>query len=108
MPANLMEVMAITQVFEKRVIGQYRRHLRITDLHPRVHQTIEKIMLDERWHIEYVRAALREMEGRYGPDRIAETIDRFAEADDEIYARTLAEYGGRIEFFRESRDSRES
>src|SRR5687768_16731112 len=43
MPANLMEVMAITQVFEKRVIGQYRRHLRHAAIHPAVKQTIEKI-----------------------------------------------------------------
>ena len=28
-PASLMEVMAITQVFEKRVIGQYHQHLRL-------------------------------------------------------------------------------
>src|SRR5215470_2417594 len=28
-PVSLMEVMAITQVFEKRVIGQYHRHLRL-------------------------------------------------------------------------------
>lgn len=101
MPANLMEVMAITQVFEKRVIGQYRQHLRAPDLHPRIRQTIERIMLDERWHIEYVRDALREMEGRYGADHIAAAIDRFTAADEEIYAKTLAEYGDRIAFLRE-------
>ncbi|MGH3714903.1 MAG: ferritin-like domain-containing protein [Micromonosporaceae bacterium] len=101
MPANLMEVMAITQVFEKRVIGQYRQHLRAPDLHPRVRQTIERIMLDERWHIEYVRDALRDMESRYGAEHIDATIARFTEADEEIYAKTLAEYGERIAFLQE-------
>lgn len=105
MPANLMEVMAITQVFEKRVIGQYRQHLRVPDLHPRIRQTIEKIMLDERWHIEYVREALTEMEGRYGAERIAATVDRFTAADQEVYAKTLAEYGERVAFLRESEAS---
>jgi bacterioferritin (cytochrome b1) len=100
MPANLMEVMAITQVFEKRVIGQYRQHLRAPGLHPRVRQTIEKIMIDERWHVQYVRDALRDMESRYGPDRIAGTIAAFAEADREIYAKTLAEYGERVSHLR--------
>jgi predicted metal-dependent hydrolase len=98
MPANLMEVMAITQVFEKRVIGQYRRHLRSPGLHPRVKQTIEQIMVDERWHIEYVRDALTEMEGKYGAEYIAETIARFSRADEEVYAKTLAEYGERVTF----------
>src|SRR5688572_4360088 len=64
-PANLMEVMAITQVLEKRVIGQYHRQLRVPDLHPRVKQTLEQIMLDERWHIQYVREALEGMADRY-------------------------------------------
>jgi hypothetical protein len=97
-PANLMEVMAITQVFEKRVIGQYHRHLKVPDLHPRIRATIEQIMVDERWHVKYVRDALQEMEGRYGAEHIAETLDRYTEADREVYAKTLAEYGERVAF----------
>jgi hypothetical protein len=98
MPANLMEVMAITQVFEKRVIGQYRRHLRAPGVHPRVRQTIEQIMVDERWHVEYVRAALNGMGSRYGAAYIEETLARFSRADEEIYAKTIAEYGERVAF----------
>ncbi len=105
MPANLMEVMAITQVLEKRVIGQYRQHLRVPDVHPRVRQTIEKIMVDERWHIQYVRDALRGMEARYGTDHVANTIARFTEGDREVYAKRLAEYGERVEFLRDAQPS---
>jgi bacterioferritin (cytochrome b1) len=98
MPANLMEVMAITQVFEKRVIGQYRQHLRVPGLNPRVRQTIERIMRDERWHIQYVREALAEMTDTYGTGYVDETVDRFSRADQEVYAKTLAEYGDRVAF----------
>ncbi|MGH8791331.1 MAG: ferritin-like domain-containing protein [Stackebrandtia sp.] len=101
MPANLMEVMAITQVLEKRVIGQYRQHLRVPDIHPAVRHTIEKIMVDERWHIQYVRDALTEMEGQYGADYVNETIDRFTAGDQEVYAKRLGEYGQRIDFLQE-------
>src|SRR5918999_6294643 len=66
LPANLMEGMAITQVFEKRVIGQYRRPLRFPGTHPAVRRTIETIMVDERWHIHYVREALADLAGQYG------------------------------------------
>jgi len=97
-PANLMEVMAITQVFEKRVIGQYHQHLKAPGTHPRIRQTIERIMEDERWHIKYVRDALTEMEGRYGAAHVAETVERFTQADQEVYAKTLAEYGERVAF----------
>jgi hypothetical protein len=97
-PANLMEIMAITQVFERRVIGQYRRHLRYEGTHPAVRSTIERIMLDERWHISYVGDALHAMEDLYGAGLIADTLARFRAADDEVYAKTLAEYGDRMEF----------
>ena len=98
MPGNLMEVMAITQVLEKRVIGQYRRQLRVPGLHPRVEQTLTRIMLDERWHIQYVRDALEGMKDRYGAAHIDETLRRFTAADQEVYAGTLAEFGERVEF----------
>lgn len=97
-PNNLMEVMAITQVLERRVIGQYHRQMRVPNLHPRIRQTIEQIMLDERWHIEYVRKALEDMADRYGAEHIEATIKKFTEADQEVYAATLAEYGERVVF----------
>lgn len=96
-PANLMEVMAITQVFERRVIGQYRRHLRHEETHPAVRATIERIMLDERWHVEYVNDALHAMAGRYGASTIRDTLRRFGAADEEVYAKTLAEYADRMD-----------
>lgn len=98
LPANLMEIMAITQVFEKRVIGQYREHLRYSGTHPAVRRTIERIMQDERWHIAYVRDALAGMAESYGAAEIEATLARFAAADREVYAETLAEYGERIAF----------
>jgi hypothetical protein len=98
MPASLMEVMAITQVFERRVIGQYHRHLRLPGTHPEVRQTIERIMLDERWHVRYVRDALAAMADRYGREQIEQTLARYAAADEDVYAKTLAEYGERLAF----------
>ncbi|MEV6315608.1 ferritin-like domain-containing protein [Streptomyces sp. NPDC051776] len=101
-PANLMEVMAITQVFEKRVIGQYRLQQRYSGTHPLVRGTIEKIMLDERWHVKYVREALESMAGEYGRDTIEQTLTRYTAADEEVYAATLAEFGERIAFLSET------
>jgi bacterioferritin (cytochrome b1) len=102
MPVNLMEVMAVTQVLEKRVISEYRQHLRRPSVHPRIRETFERIMIDERWHIEYVRDALREMEGRYGASRVADTIARFTAGDQEVYAKRLAEYSERAALLEKS------
>lgn len=95
-PANLMEVFAITQVFEKRVVNQYARHSNIEGLHPVIKETIGTIMKDEKWHLEWVKRALTEMEGEYGKDHIQQTIDRFAKADEEVYKKTLQEHEERV------------
>lgn len=95
-PASLMEVMAITHVFEKRVINQYHSHLRREETPAPVRETITKIMRDERWHVRYVRDALTAMADRYGAAEIEATLARFTAADEEIYAKALAEYGERL------------
>jgi hypothetical protein len=95
-PANLMEVLAITQVFEQRVTQQYARHLKAPGTQPRIRETLELIMKDERWHISWVRAALKALEAEYGADRIQATLDRFRLADREVYRKTMDEQRERI------------
>jgi hypothetical protein len=96
MPTNLMEILAITQVFEKRVVGQYMLHSRSPNVPDVVRQTIEKIMEDEQWHIEWIRKALKGMEADFGKDNIKETLWRFTLADREVYKNTAMEYRERI------------
>ena len=55
-------------------------------------------MRDERWHVKYVREALAAMADRYGAELIEETLARYTAADEEVYAKTLAEYGERVAF----------
>jgi rubrerythrin len=97
-PANLMEVLAVTNVFEKRVIGQYHRHLKFEGTHPRIRAALEEIMEDERWHLQYVRAAVQALTERYGEERVEAALDRYSHADHEVYGQILAEYGDRMEF----------
>jgi hypothetical protein len=95
-PANIMEVLAITQVFEKRVINQYARHMRVSGLDVRIASTIERIMEDEKWHIEWVRDALKSLEPEFGKDHVEATRRRFWEADQEVYAAMRKEHEQRI------------
>lgn len=98
MPANLMEVLAITQIFEKRVINQYARHSQIPNIQPVVRETLNRIMDDEKWHIQWIREALRKIESEYGKDLIEATLKRFWEADQEVYQKTLKEHEERIQY----------
>jgi bacterioferritin (cytochrome b1) len=95
-PANIMEVLALTQTFEKRVIAQYARHSRVSGLQPEVLETFNKIIDDEKWHIEWVGQALKGMEGEYGRDTIAQALERYRKADAEVYGAVLKEHEQRI------------
>lgn len=98
LPANLMEVLAITSVFERRVINQYARHLSVAELEPAVTRTLHRIMQDERWHISWVRAALKQMSAEYGAEHVKATVRRYEAADREVYAATIREHSERISF----------
>lgn len=107
LPANLMEVLAITLIFERRAIRQYALHQRVPDLHPRISQTLARIMRDERWHIAWVRKALRAMEPEYGRPVIEAAIRRFGGADEAVYQKTLREHEERVKALFARSDSRE-
>ena len=97
MPVNMMEILAITQVFERRVINQYARHERIPGIQPQVQETLSKIMEDEKWHIQWIRDALKAMEPEYGKDTIEATLRRFTEADRRVYEPTMNEHAERVQ-----------
>lgn len=98
LPVNIMEVLAITQVFERRVMHQYAQHSQLDNLHPVIADTLKTIMRDERWHIDWVSRALRELEPKFGAERIKATLARCKRADAEVYASVLDEHRERLGF----------
>ncbi len=91
-PANLMEVLALTHVFEKRVVGVYARHANVPGLNPILKETLLTIMKDERWHLEWIRNALDGMAPDYGAENIEKALERFSQADEAVYRQTLKEH----------------
>lgn len=97
LPVNIMEILAITHVFERRVIGQYSLHSTVAGLHPEIHGTLRRIMEDEKWHLEWIRDALESLQAEYGAGRIEATLERYAEADRQVYSRTVDEHAARLQ-----------
>lgn len=97
-PANLMEILAITHVFEARVINQYNMHMRLPDRHQVIKDTFTKIMLDEAWHLKWVGDALEKMKKEYGADEVENTLKRYKKSDEEVYGKYLLEYEDRLDF----------
>lgn len=98
LPMNMMEVLAITLVFERRVINQYAKHLALPGLQTEVGATIDRIMEDERWHVQWVRDALAGLENRFGKAHVDDTMRRYRDADRQVYAQALVEYEDRFSF----------
>jgi len=93
-PISLVEVLALTQVFERRVYRHFTLHLRRPDVHPAIAVTLRRMLDEERGHLAWVRHWLDEQAAR--PDsNVREVVRRYALADERIYDALLAEYGFR-------------
>ena len=96
-PTNIMEILAITNVFECRVIAQYALHNRVAHLNPVIANTFDLIMADEKWHIKWVSDALKTLEAEFGKDHINATLNRYRKADKEIYGKISMEHEERLQ-----------
>ncbi len=98
LPVNMMEILAITHVFEHRVISQYEMHYAAPKLNAEVRKTLEKIMVDERWHLRWIADALKRLEDQYGQEHVGSTLERFAEVDRAVYSETMTEHEERVRY----------
>lgn len=92
MPVNMLEILSLTLVFERRVIGQYGLHKQVPTINPVVRSTIERIMQDEKWHIQWVSQAIRDMRPEFGGDHIDKVMQKYLQADKEVYEKTITEH----------------
>jgi acyl carrier protein len=84
-PASLLEILALTQVFERRVIRHFRAHLEWPGTHPAVIETLRRMIADEAGHIGWVKGWLDRHAAERGDALVAETLRRFAEVDERVY-----------------------
>jgi acyl carrier protein/bacterioferritin (cytochrome b1) len=99
-PTTVLEVLALTQVFERRVVRHFRDHLRRPETHPAVARTLRRMVAEEVGHIGWVKDRLDRFERETGSGAVAEVLRRFAEVDRKVYT-GLLEYRDR---FRELAD----
>ena len=90
-PATVLEVLGLTQVFEKRVLSHFQDHLNRPGTHPTVARTLERMIAEEAGHIGWVKTRLDRYAREKGDAAVAEILRRFAEVDRKVYA-GLIEY----------------
>ena len=95
MPISMLEILALTQVFERRVYRHFTEHMRHPDVHPVVAATLSRMIDEERGHLIWVKRWLDKQSARR-PEEVREVMRRYAAADERVYAAISAEYGWRL------------
>jgi demethoxyubiquinone hydroxylase (CLK1/Coq7/Cat5 family) len=90
-PSSLVEVLALTQVFERGVYRHFVRHLHRPGTHPRVVATLRRMLDDERGHLSWVREWLDKQTGARSLT-IPTLMRRYAAVDAEIHRTLLIDY----------------
>ena len=94
-PTNLLEVLALTQIFERRVYQHFLAHLRRPGTHPKVKATLAQMLEEEKGHLSWVKGWLDRQALIRGP-MVKETMRKYAEVDRRIYDALTLELGWRV------------
>ena len=98
-PRDIIEVFCLTQVFEKRSVAHYRRHLGLARIHPLVRKALERMIDDEAYHLDWIRKELVQCAGDGRAAEVEDTMRRFQLMDEAVYSDIIktspfAEYFG--------------
>ena len=94
-PLTMLEILALTQVFERTVYRHFTEHLRRPGLHPIIAATLQRMLDEERGHLKWVKLWL-DKQAVSRPTEVRDVMRRYAAADELIYAAISAEYGWRL------------
>ncbi|HEX2600984.1 MAG TPA: ferritin-like domain-containing protein [Gemmatimonadaceae bacterium] len=94
-PISMLEILALTQVFERRVYRHFTLHLRRPDVHPTVAATLRRMLEEERGHLTWVKHWL-DRQALTRPAEVREVMRRYSEVDERVYAAISSEYGWRL------------
>jgi bacterioferritin (cytochrome b1) len=100
MPQNILEIFCLTQVFERRTLNHFTKHLQLPNAHPLIQNTLTKIIQEESGHISWIRSELDQYARENGPDKLQEAMDKIEKMDEAVYTRVRATSPFR-EYFKE-------
>ena len=93
-PMALVEVLALTQVFERRVYRHFTEHLHRSATHPIVRATLQRMLEEEKGHLRWVKRWLDE-QARVRGGVVADALSRYTAADALVYQEMTQELGWR-------------
>lgn len=94
-PRTMLDVLALTQVFERRVVRHFTAHLSWPGTHPIIADTLRTMIAEEAGHISWVREWLDEHATRHGKTVVQAKLREYEAVDRAIYAEVI-EWRGRM------------
>jgi bacterioferritin (cytochrome b1) len=94
-PVGVLHVLALTQIFERRVYRHFTEHLRRQATHRVVRATLRRMLEEERGHLTWVK---RWLDAQRSAGRAAEVdavMRRYADVDAQVYSALTLELGWR-------------
>ena len=91
---SVLEVLALTQIFERRVYRHFLDHAAIPGTHPEVRRTLYRMIEEERSHLSWVKRWLDD-KSQSRPLAVREVMQRFGKIDQRIYDQLTLEFGFR-------------
>lgn len=90
-PSTLLEVLAETQIFERRIFRQFTLHLRLPGIHPAIATTLRRMIPSERAHVTWVKGWLGE-QAKSRRTEVRDLIRKYSVADERIYDALTTEF----------------
>ena len=84
-PTTLLEVLALTQIFERRVVRHFRAHLSWPGTHPEIKRTLQQLIEEETGHIRWVKDRLDAYAAANGQAVVDEMMERYKRVDEDVY-----------------------
>lgn len=90
-PASIFQVLALSQVIERRVFRHFIEHAALPGTHPVVRASLERMIEEEKGHLSWMSDWLQ-VEAERRRVNVRDILDRFSLADARVYGELLHEY----------------
>ena len=87
-PSSVLEVLVLTQIFERRIFRQFALHLQVPGIHPVIAATLRRMIEKKRGHLTWVKAWL-DQQSKVRGSEVREVMSKYAIADRQAAARVL-------------------
>jgi demethoxyubiquinone hydroxylase (CLK1/Coq7/Cat5 family) len=94
-PVGVLHVLALTQIFERRVYRHFTEHLRRPGTHPAVRAALRQMLEEEKGHLSWVKRWLDQQALARGAE-VHKIMRRYAEVDAQVYDALTLELGWRV------------